>query len=185
MIRKSFVAGALIASLGVAGVAAFGAASQATPESSRIRVRDDLAAMRFPIYARQKVVYQVDEAAGWFGHPYAGLLGSLRNHVAALGAANIDLRVVLHGKGVDLLRRPDARNRAALDALRAQGVRFLVCRNTLIETATEPADLHGTTSEDIVPAGVAEIADLQAKGFIYLHPRARRGLGLPRWVRAP
>jgi intracellular sulfur oxidation DsrE/DsrF family protein len=32
----------------------------------------------------------------------------------------------------------------------------------------ELAELHGATVEDVVPAGVAEVVMLQAKGFAYL-----------------
>ena len=95
---------------------------------------------------------------------------SLENHVAAVGIGNIDVRVILQGKGPDLLRAPDADMRARIDALRAQGVRFMVCRNSLIESATEFASLYGVQTNDIVRAGVAEIAMLEAKGFVYLRP---------------
>jgi intracellular sulfur oxidation DsrE/DsrF family protein len=56
-----------------------------------------------------------------------------------------------------------------LDALRADGVRFLVCANTLRERQIDWHSLYGVKEEDMVPSGVAELARLQAVGFVYIH----------------
>ena len=151
--------------------AGLGFAAHAKPrEDAKRHVGVALAAIALPAYERQRVVYQMNEGAGWFGHGFQGLVHSLENHVAAVGDGNIDVRVILQGKGLDLLRAPDASMRARIDALRAQGVRFMVCRNSLIESATEFSSLYGVQTKDVVRAGVAEIAMLEAKGFVYLRP---------------
>ena len=59
---------------------------------------------------------------------------------------------------------------ADLDRLRAKGVRFMVCRNTLKGMGLMPADLYGVQDADIVPSGVAELARLQGQGYVYIHP---------------
>ena len=81
------------------------------------------------------------------------------------------MRFVLQGDGIELLqdatRNPDLA--ATIDQLRAKGVRFLVCRNTLIGRELDPfTALHGVKAEDIVSAGVAEVTALQMQGFAYL-----------------
>ena len=38
----------------------------------------------------------------------AGALRNIQNHINAVGAENLDLKVVMHGKGLSLLLTPDA-----------------------------------------------------------------------------
>ena len=57
-----------------------------------------------------------------------------------------------------------------IDDLKAEGVRFLICRNTLTQRKIDWHELHGVTEADIVPSGVAEIVRLQGMGFSYVHP---------------
>ena len=70
---------------------------------------------------------------------------NIQNHINAVGAENLDLKVVLHGNGVALLIEPDALARvpkfkfanandnmtAKIDGLKNQGVAFNVCANTV------------------------------------------------------
>ena len=94
-----------------------------------------------------------------------------RNHVDAIAFGELDLRVVLQGGGVDLLMaaKRDANLATQIDALRANGVRFIVCRNTLVLRGLDPAtQFHGVKHDDIVSASVAETARLVAQGFAYL-----------------
>ena len=53
---------------------------------------------------------------------------------------------------------------------RAEGVKFLICRNSLVGRSIDPADLYDVKTGDIVGAAVAEVAALQAQGFVYLKP---------------
>lgn len=71
--------------------------------------------------------------------------------------------VVLYGKGVTLLKNPDAETRLKIDALKARGIRFVVCNNTLIEQDIDYHQLYSVTEHDIVPSGFAEVAYLQAR----------------------
>lgn len=56
-------------------------------------------------YGKQKVVYHIN-----YDNPktQAGALRNIQNHINAVGAENLELKVVLHGKGVSLLLEPDA-----------------------------------------------------------------------------
>lgn len=123
-------------------------------------------------YEPQKVVYQ-NNGMGKETEAYLqGLLRNLKNHVEAVGAGRIDIRVVNHGKGIILLQSAAMEPEIAskIDDLRAKGVRFLVCRNTLKRHNIDYHDLYGVKEEDLVPSGMAEIVRLQQQGFVYVHP---------------
>ena len=121
-------------------------------------------------YGKQKVVYHVnvdDEKL------LKATLGNIQNHINAVGKENIDLRVVMHGPGVQLLqianKNPDFQDKVS--NLKRQGVHFNVCNNTLVGKKIDyKTDLYDVSKEDIVPSGVAELAALQSKGFSYVKP---------------
>lgn len=121
-------------------------------------------------YGKQKVVYHVnvdDEKQ------LKATLGNIQNHINAVGKENIDLRVVMHGPGVQLLqianKNPDFQDK--ISNLKRQGVHFNVCNNTLVGKKIDyKTDLYDVSKEDIVPSGVAELAALQSKGFSYVKP---------------
>ena len=121
-------------------------------------------------YAKQKVVYHVN----YFDVKRSiGAMRNAQNHINALGQGNYEIRFVLHGNGLELLRKvaqesPDAANR--IDSLRSQGVKFNICANTLKGRRIALEDLHFAEQVDIVPSGVAEIGKLQQEGFVYLRP---------------
>lgn len=132
-------------------------------------------------YGKQKVVYHIN-----YDNPkqQAGALRNIQNHINAVGAENLDLKVVLHGKGLSLLLEPDALKRtklkfanatdemqAKIAGLKDQGVVFNVCANTLKgKKITYDTDLYDVDKADIVPSGVAELAKLQAQGYTYIKP---------------
>lgn len=96
----------------------------------------------------------------------------LRNIANSLKAAEawggkLDVKVVMYAKGVAWLKTPDDKLKAQLDMLRAHGVQFVVCNNTLMEQGINYHTLYGVTDADIVPSGFAEVAFLQArKGYV-------------------
>ena len=133
-------------------------------------------------YSKQKVVYHVN-----YDNPkkQAGALRNIQNHINAVGAENLDLKVVLHGNGLALLLEPDALSRvpkfkhananekmtARIDNLKDQGVSFHVCANTVRgRTVNVETDLYNVEQDDIVPSGVAELAKLQGQGYVYIKP---------------
>lgn len=86
------------------------------------------------------------------------------------GPDKIAIEVVAFGPGIDLLRAGSA-NRAKVDSLIAQGVRFDVCMNTVetIERETgKPVDLNPKAVK--VQAGVAQILLLTEKGYTLVRP---------------
>ena len=121
-------------------------------------------------YGKQKVVYHVN-----YDDPkkQKGALKNIQNHINAVGAENMDLRVVMHGNGLTLLMRAneDQNFESGVANLKSQGIGFKVCANTLKgRKISYEDDLYDVDQEDIVPSGVAELAHLQAEGFSYVKP---------------
>jgi intracellular sulfur oxidation DsrE/DsrF family protein len=133
-------------------------------------------------YEKQKVVYHIN-----YDDPkaQAGALRNIQNHINAVGAENLDLKVVLHGNGLALLLEPDALANvpkfkhanatdditAKITGLKDQGVNFHVCANTVRGRKVDVSnDLYDVEDADIVPSGVAEVAKLQAMGYAYIKP---------------
>lgn len=132
-------------------------------------------------YKKQKVVYHIN-----YDDPklQAGALRNIQNHINAVGKDNLDLKVVLHGKGLTLLLEPGSSANtkfkagnatdvitAKIAGLKGQGVNFHVCANTLRgKKVNYESDLYDVSKADIVPSGVAEVAKLQAEGYAYIKP---------------
>ncbi len=133
-------------------------------------------------YEKQKVVYHIN-----YDNPkaQAGALRNIQNHINAVGAENLDLKVVLHGNGLALLLEPTSLEKlnkfkhananeemtAKIAALKDQGIAFNVCANTVRGRKVDYTnDLYDVAEADIVPSGVAEVAKLQAMGYSYIKP---------------
>jgi len=131
---------------------------------------------------RQKVVYHIN-----YDDPKleTAALRNIQNHINAVGAENLDLKVVLHGNGLALLLEPDSlahlpkfkyananeETAATIDGLRVQGVQFQVCANTIKGRNVDvQTDLYNVEEVDIVPSGVAQLAILQGMGYAYIKP---------------
>ena len=121
-------------------------------------------------YGKQKVVYHVN-----YDDPkkQKGALRNIQNHINAVGAANLDLRIVMHGNGLSLLMRANEDDgvQSSVANLKNQGIGFKVCANTLRgRKISYEDDLYDVDKSDIVPSGVAELAHLQGQGYSYVKP---------------
>lgn len=114
-----------------------------------------------------KVVYHINDAS-----VARAALHNIDNHLNA--APDTQIVVVTHGKGIDFLLNDakDAKGAAyepEVAALKARGVSFRVCHNTL-----QSRHLNNDAvimEADVVPSGVAEVARLEAKeGYVYIKP---------------
>ncbi len=124
-------------------------------------------------YGKQKVVYHINYTGGKDDKKYRGAMRNIQNHINAVGADNLDLKVVLHGNGVGLLAQAKSNDKlkVAVSGLKSQNVEFHVCSNTLRGRKIDYGkDLFEVFDEDIVPSGVAELAHLQAQGYTYIKP---------------
>jgi uncharacterized protein len=133
-------------------------------------------------YGKQKVVYHIN-----YDDPktQVAALRNIQNHINAVGAENLDLKVVLHGNGLALLIYPDVLQKltkfkhanatdemtARIDGLKSQGVSFQICGNTVKGRNVDlENDLYDADPADVVPSGVAELAHLQSQGYAYIKP---------------
>lgn len=132
-------------------------------------------------YGKQKVVYHIN-----YDNPkqQAGALRNIQNHINAVGAENLQMKVVLHGNGLSMLVYPDSlkntklknanatdQMQAKIDGLKDQGVGFNVCANTLKgKKISLEDDVYNVDQGAVVPSGVAHLSYLQAQGYTYIKP---------------
>tara|TARA_Y100000031_G_C8120537_1_gene337979 strand:+ start:400 stop:858 length:459 start_codon:yes stop_codon:yes gene_type:complete len=125
-----------------------------------------------PRYSKQKVVYHINYPGGPKDKKYAGAMRNIQNHINAVGAKNLDIKVVIHGNGIGLLTsaKKAGKLQSAVANLKSQNINFQVCANTLKGKKIGLDQLYEVFKEDIVPSGVAELAHLQAQGYTYITP---------------
>jgi hypothetical protein len=116
--------------------------------------------------AEEKVVYHVNDSS-----VARVAMNNVNNHLNA--APDAKIVVVTHGKGIDFLLN-DAKDdkgeyAPVVSALKAKGVDFRVCNNTLKARKLDASAVNMEAT--IVPSGVAEIGKLQSQeGYVYLKP---------------
>lgn len=124
-------------------------------------------------YGKQAVVYHINYPGGESDKKYLGAMRNIQNHINAVGADNVEIKVVIHGNGIGLLQNAKVNDRlqSVIGNLKSQNVSFNVCANTLKgKKLSLDKDLYDVFEEDIVPSGVAELTYLQQKGFTYIKP---------------
>lgn len=124
-------------------------------------------------YGKQKVVYHINYDGGDGDKKYRGALRNIQNHINAVGAENMEIKVVLHGNGVGLLKSAVSNQKLQGDVtnLKTQNVAFNVCNNTLKgRKISYEKDLFEVFKDNIVPSGVAELSHLQQQGYTYIKP---------------
>lgn len=99
-------------------------------------------------------------------------LRNIENSLNALTKWGGELQgsVVIYAKGVSLLKNPSTETQKKIDVLKAHGVRFVVCANTLREQGIGFHQLYQVTESDIVPSGFAEVAYLQSRQNYVVDP---------------
>ena len=124
-------------------------------------------------YSKQKVVYHINYNGGESDKAYRGALRNIQNHINAVGADKMEIKVVLHENGVSLLKSAKKNDvlQNSVSNLKAQNVAFQVCNNTLKgRKINYENELFDVFDEDIVPSGVAELSHLQQQGYTYIKP---------------
>lgn len=115
-----------------------------------------------PVSVSHHVVWQVVDDGPVM---HERLLRQVANLLADLGAEGVEVEVVAHGAGLDLLLPGGAAARLVRD-LQGRGVAFLACENTLRSRELEVGDLLADVRA--VPSGVAAIVRRQSQGWSYL-----------------
>ena len=119
----------------------------------------------------EKAIYHLNQPGGPEHAYYRQFLVNLRNHIEVLGQSRHELRVVMHGAGVDLLRRAahgEAQVAAMIDNLKLAGVRFEICRITLQRNGYRLDEMYDAVEADLVASGVVQVCRLQQQGFAYV-----------------
>lgn len=124
-------------------------------------------------YNKQKVVYHVNDI-----NTATGALRNVKNHLNALGDENIELIVVTHSSGAFALvdgsmGKKDKNGKVynfndTVANLANRGVKFQICANTIRGKKIDENKI--SEYAEIVPSGVAQLADLQQKGYLYIKP---------------
>lgn len=124
-------------------------------------------------YDKQKVVYHVNDI-----HTATGALRNVKNHLNALGDANAEIIVVTHSSGAFALvdgamGKKDKNGKAynfndMVAGLANRGVKFKICANTIRGKKIDKNKIN--ENAEIIPSGVAHVAHLQQKGYLYVKP---------------
>ena len=115
----------------------------------------------------ENVVYHVNDSV-----VARAALNNIKNHMGANPQSKIVL--VTHGKGIDFLLEGAVDDKGnpyniSVQELKAKGVTFNVCNNTLVTRKVDPKTI--LPEAVIVPSGVAEVAKLQSQqNFAYVKP---------------
>lgn len=154
----------------LAGAYAFVPAVQAEPKTSEAL---DAMGERVSYYGKQKVVYHINEAGGDKDRAYMVAMTNVQNHINAVGSENLEIKVVMHGDGLGLVKgaKDNLNLQSKVISLKESNVKFVVCANTLRGRKIDPEkDLFEVEAADIVPSGVAELSRLQMQGYTYIRP---------------
>lgn len=125
-------------------------------------------------YDKQKVVYHVNNI-----HTATGALRNVKNHLNALGDKNVEIIVVTHSSGafamVDgAMGKKNKKNgkvynfNDTIAGLANRGVKFQICANTIRGKKINKNKVN--EHAEIIPSGVAHVAHLQQKGYLYVKP---------------
>lgn len=113
---------------------------------------------------REKVVFQVSDADP---KKWTLALNNAKNAQEALGAANVDVEIVVYGPGIAMLKL-DSTVASRLDDAKEAGVKVVACENTMKSLSLTHNDM--LPSVGYVPAGVIELMHKQKEGYAYIRP---------------
>lgn len=113
---------------------------------------------------RQKIVIQVsdNDPVKW-----NLALNNAKNLQDDVGAANVDIEIVVYGPGIGMLKLESPAGSRIADAMTAH-VKVIACENTMRGQKLTRDDM--LTAISYVPAGVTEIMRRQSEGWAYLRP---------------
>ena len=131
-----------------------------------------LASMFFStgVFAQEKALYHVDNAE----LQATKMLRNVRNHLDV--APDTKISVITHADGIDFLmegakdkKNPNVDYAALVSALKARGVKFVVCEITLKNREIKKEQF--ILDADFTPSGVVLIAQLQSRQqYAYIKP---------------
>lgn len=112
--------------------------------------------------SKHKVVIQVStkDTAEW-----SGLINNISNLKSGWGN-DVEIEVVAHGPGIDLIRKSKTNKEAAIIGFKEQGVVFYGCENTMKRKNIPASDI--IEAAGTVPMGIGEVIMKQEKGWSYI-----------------
>ncbi len=113
---------------------------------------------------QQKLVIQVsdNDQAKW-----NLALNNAENVQAEVGAANVDIEIVLYGPGINMAKLESPLGERVREAIE-KGVRIAVCENTMHNSKVTKDDM--LPSLGYVKAGVVELMKREQEGYAYIRP---------------
>ena len=125
-------------------------------------------------YNKQQVVYHINNV-----HTATGALRNVKNHLNALGDENVEIIVVTHSSGAFALvdgamGKKNPKNgkgynfNDTIASLANRGVKFQMCANTIRGKKIDKNKINSYA--EIIPSGVAQVAHLQQRGYLYVKP---------------
>jgi len=88
------------------------------------------------------------------------------NHLKDGWENDLSIEVVLHGPGIDFLRESTSKFQVEIDLLKARGIIFVVCENSLKERKIDKSEI--LPGHQFVPMGIGEIILKQEEGWSYV-----------------
>jgi len=113
-------------------------------------------------HAKHRVVMQLtsSDTAVW-----KGVINNIKNMRKGWGK-DVEIEVVSHGPGVGFLLNAKTTQHEAIKALKAEGVTFVICENSMRERKIEKSEV--IEEAGYVPMGVGEVVMKQEQGWSYL-----------------
>lgn len=116
---------------------------------------------------KHKLVIQISagDAKTW-----TTALNNVDNLVSALGADNVDIKVVAYGPGLAVLEKKSAEMAAHIAKTKqaSPAVDFLACGVTMQKQGVSEKDLDAGVTK--IPSGIVKIVELQEQGYSYVRP---------------
>jgi len=116
-------------------------------------------------FAKHKIVLQISDPNPFKQTLVLNVAGNIVKHY---GEDDVDIEIVAFGPGLRLMFDGNA-NAGRIDGLAQKGVRFSACSNTVRNMSKKHAIKLGKHAVK-VKAGVVQILDLVAKGYVLVKP---------------
>ena len=123
-----------------------------------------MAAQKTPSVSKSKSYKMVIQLTNGDTAVHRGLVRQINN--ALVAAPNIKIEVVAHSGGISFLQKEKTVLGDQIKDLRAKGVSFAACENTLRERKIDKSEI--VKEAFFVPAGIIEVVDKQTKGWSYI-----------------
>ena len=111
---------------------------------------------------KHKIVFQFTNAADTLQQK--AIVNQLKNLTTHW--PNAKYEVVIHSMGLPFVMSAKSKQIDAIKELRAKGVRFLVCENTMKSQKVSKDQI--ISEVEYVPVGIAEIVEKQEQGWTYI-----------------